>query len=400
MQKKNRTSFRSSSRALALEPRLLFDGAGAVAAVDHFDTAGEHQAETQPQAAQPAADARPSEVAEKPANTGVLVIVDSRVPDYQSLINQLPADATVRVVGADESGLDVVGAELAKGEFEAVHILSHGTPGSFALGTDTLNNDSLASHSAALSAWAAQLTAEADILLYGCDIAQGEQSQAFINEVARLTSADIAASTNATGAAAKGGDWVLESATGSIEAGVLGFIGYGELLADATVTDAQLPTAPREVSEDASFTLQNFTVAGSGTLSVTITLTEDNKAPASGSFTLGTTTGLTFSVGNGTANTAMTFTGTAGDINTALASLIYNPTANFNGAAKLAVVSGGSSKDIAINVTPVNDAPNFAPPAAGDGAVAQVDEQTSNTVTELPSVFRLPTGGFHATSFS
>ena len=116
MQKKNRTSFRSSSRALALEPRLLFDGAGAVAAVDHFDTAGEHQAETQPQAAQPAADARPSEVAEKPANTGALVIVDSRVPDYLSLIDQLPADATVRVVGADESGLDVVGADAADGD--------------------------------------------------------------------------------------------------------------------------------------------------------------------------------------------------------------------------------------------------------------------------------------------
>ena len=242
MQKKNRTSFRSSSRALALEPRLLFDGAGAVAAVDHFDTAGEHQAETQPQAAQPAADARPSEVAEKPANTGVLVIVDSRVPDYQSLINQLPADATVRVVGADESGLDVVGAELAKGEFEAVHILSHGTPGSFALGTDTLNNDSLASHSAALSAWAAQLTAEADILLYGCDIAQGETGRLFINEVARLTSADISASTNATGSADKGGDWVLESATGSIEAGVLAFSGYGGVLAAPTVTD----TAPAD----------------------------------------------------------------------------------------------------------------------------------------------------------
>lgn len=31
---KKKTSFRSTSRRLTLEPRLLFDGAGAVAAVD------------------------------------------------------------------------------------------------------------------------------------------------------------------------------------------------------------------------------------------------------------------------------------------------------------------------------------------------------------------------------
>ena len=44
---KKKTSFRSTSRRLALEPRLLFDGAGAVAAADaaqqqdapHADTA-------------------------------------------------------------------------------------------------------------------------------------------------------------------------------------------------------------------------------------------------------------------------------------------------------------------------------------------------------------------------
>ena len=68
-----------------------------------------------------------------------------------------------------------------------------------------------------------------------------------------------------------------------------------------TTSWAQQPTVPREVSEDASFTLQNFTVAGSGTLSVTITLTENGSAPASGSFTLGTKTGLTFQTGDGAA---------------------------------------------------------------------------------------------------
>ncbi|WP_415036481.1 DUF4347 domain-containing protein, partial [Azonexus sp.] len=258
MKKKTRSPFRPASRALALEARLLFDGAGAVAAADNFDLSGDRHAEAQKQETQPAAEARPSEVMEKPAQSAAtLIIIDARVPNYESIINQLPADATVRVVQGGESGLNVVGSELAKGQFEAVHILSHGTPGSFTLGTDTLNNDSLAAQSATLSAWANYLTPDADILLYGCDLAQGEQGELFINELARLTSADIAASTNATGAADKGGDWVLERQTGNIEASVLGFIGYGELLdgSGPTVESIvrQTPTAETTNADSVTF---------------------------------------------------------------------------------------------------------------------------------------------------
>ena len=37
------------------------------------------------------------------------------------------------------------------------------------------------------------LTEDGDILLYGCDIAAGEEGEAFIEELAELTAADIAA---------------------------------------------------------------------------------------------------------------------------------------------------------------------------------------------------------------
>lgn len=129
MQKKNRTSFRSSSRALALEPRLLFDGAGAVAAVDHFDTAGEHQAETQPQAAQPAADARPSEVAEKPAAS--LPLLDlagdaaNAASDYQLLLGDaasLAQQKLVEWVGSDAfrtQAAEIFSADAGSAEWNA-----------------------------------------------------------------------------------------------------------------------------------------------------------------------------------------------------------------------------------------------------------------------------------------
>ena len=55
------------------------------------------------------------------------------------------------------------------------------------------------------------LSASGDILLYGCDVAAGADGLAFVNALANATGADVAASTDLTGAAVKGGDWVLEA---------------------------------------------------------------------------------------------------------------------------------------------------------------------------------------------
>ena len=99
---------------------------------------------------------------------------------------------------------------------------------------------------------------------------------------------------------------------------------------------------------------------GAGNETVTVAVTN-------GALTLAGTAGLSFSMGDGTADTTMTFSGTVSAINTALNGLNYVPTANFNGGATLTVTTndngntgGGSRTDIdtvAITVTPVEDAP-------------------------------------------
>ncbi|MCK9237948.1 MAG: DUF4347 domain-containing protein [Thiopseudomonas sp.] len=237
MQNKNISSmFRSRSRAIALEPRLLFDGAGGVAVADAFDDTYTEPEQNQNEAGHDDTDTNGilnGDELHVPGGSSpsTLVIIDSRVEGFQNLLADLPANTVVRVVDSEESGLAAISDELAKGRnFEAVHIFSHGTPGSFTLGSDQVDSSTLASQAEQLSSWSNSLTEEADILLYGCDVAQGEAGQAFISELAHLTGADIAASTNATGAADKGGDWVLESNTGSIEAEVFEFGAYGELL--------------------------------------------------------------------------------------------------------------------------------------------------------------------------
>lgn len=101
-----------------------------------------------------------------------------------------------------------------------------------------------------MQGWAQHLAADADILLYGCDIAQGEAGQALVTELARLTGADIAASTNTTGSAEQGGDWVLERQTERIEAATLSGVGFAEVLVAPTLKDVAPADAPTSVGEN------------------------------------------------------------------------------------------------------------------------------------------------------
>lgn len=348
-----RSLFRSTSHPLALEARLLFDGAGAVAVADHFDTGGDQHADPQPHDTPPATDADRGEAMEHPASAAILVIIDARVADHESLVEELPAGMTVRVVGADESGIDVIGNELARRPFDAVHILSHGTPGALTLGSDTLSGDTLAGQGTALQGWAQHLGPDADILLYGCDIAQGEAGQLFITGLAHLTGADIAASSNATGSSDRGGDWVLEETTGPIAATVFGFANYDGLLAAPTVLDNTPPERPITVGENTGGEVgEHIAVSGTGADTLTVTA----------------------SVGKGTLS-ATTFTGNAAAVQAWLAGLDYAYTGGSEtgdtDTLTLSIVndtSGGAAVFTrGFTVTPENDAPVLTPPASGGG---------------------------------
>ena len=60
------------------------------------------------------------------------------------------------------------------------------------------------------------MTANADVLLYGCDIAAGDSGTALVNELHVLTNENIAASTDTTGSSDLGGNWVLEAKSSTV----------------------------------------------------------------------------------------------------------------------------------------------------------------------------------------
>ena len=249
----------------ALEPRLLYSadlGPSLLGAALVSPVAEQRLFESEPLPVQPQASTHQTQTRE-------VVFVDAATPDADRLVAELAAQGgralDVVRIGAEEDGLARIGAELAaRQEISAVHIISHGSDGAFRLGTSTVDAETVQARGAELAAWSASLTADADLLIYGCDVAQGTAGQALVERLAAITGADVAASTNLTGSAALGGDLTLEFRSGAVEAKPVlneaSTLGWQGLLAVTADTSSSAAT-------DQAVTSLTFshTVSGSGT---------------------------------------------------------------------------------------------------------------------------------------
>ena len=162
-----------------------------------------------------------------------IVFIDTRITDYATLIAGLPAGAEVYLIDAQANGLEQIAAHLhGRTGIDALHIFSHGSSGQVSLGSTSLNASKLAGHQAALARIGSSLSEAGDILLYGCEVAANATGADFIGRLAQLTGADVAASDDLTGAAALGGDWVLEVTTGPVETSAISAGSYEHLLVE------------------------------------------------------------------------------------------------------------------------------------------------------------------------
>jgi hypothetical protein len=154
------------------------------------------------------------------------------------------------------------------------------------------------------------------------------------------------------------------------------------------VNDPPVNAAPSTaiMGEDGTLTFTNSPLTGlavsdidAGSAPIMITLSATN-----GTVTLGHPNqfGITFHVGDGTADATMTFEGSLAAINAAFDGTAYNPNADYYGSASLTLTSndqgasgsGGALSDtdaVLITVNAVNDVPSFA-----KGADQTVDEDS------------------------
>jgi VCBS repeat-containing protein len=277
--KKRRTNF------LALEPRVMYDGAAAATAIGGGD---HHNADAHAPAAQAtfsatptiseAAPPTPPPPAPPPApaveTTGTIgadkttdnhlnvqadpgggnaatshdiVFIDGSVPDLQTLVDAVKPGDSVYILTGDRDGVQQVADVIAQNglhDLSSIQIVSHGNQGEIQLGSSVVTDANLSNFSAALAQIGSALKPGGDLLLFGCDVGSGAGGQQFISDLSTLTGgAHVAASTNPTGAAALGGDWTLEATTGTIDASsafdASSLALYPDLLNNETLTVSQ-----------------------------------------------------------------------------------------------------------------------------------------------------------------
>ena len=225
---------RKGPLARTLEPRFMFDAAGLATGVEvSADTTAQAQAEAALDSAQteqfdPSALGGPNEGdrllaaltgAQSTSGTTEIVFVDTSVNDYETLLAGIDPGAEVVLLDANGDGLEQI-ADILDGRtgISAIHIISHGDAGELNLGTATLTQESMQGEYAdELALIGGALGEAADILIYGCNFAEGIDGQHAADTLAGLTGADVAASTDLSGHADFGADWELEHQSGDIE---------------------------------------------------------------------------------------------------------------------------------------------------------------------------------------
>ncbi|MEN0040353.1 MAG: Ig-like domain-containing protein [Pseudomonadota bacterium] len=226
----------------ALEPRILLDAAGGADALDltnsavHGDlaaaffqpdnSAGDRNSNSWSQIADALTTTPPYLPQDERSDTGSgkqIAFVAADIPNAAELIGSLDPDIEVVLLNSASPGLSQISdALLLQSNVDAVHIFSHGSSGSLALGGPELTVETMASlYANDLASIGGALSQHGDILIYGCDFAAGDAGQQAAQLLAQMTGADVAASDDLTGNANLGGDWDLEKTIGTVEARVL-----------------------------------------------------------------------------------------------------------------------------------------------------------------------------------
>lgn len=166
-----------------------------------------------------------------------IILVSGDLPDIQQLVAAAQPGAYVHVFEAQANAAEVLQQTV---DFAAekqlpignLAIVTHGEAGSIQFGDTAVTNQQLQQHSDAWQALGQQMTADASLQVYGCEVASNADGVQLVNNLAALTGADVQASDDLTGT---GGDWQLEVATAEVNQLLDGDVDYAHSLADPVV---------------------------------------------------------------------------------------------------------------------------------------------------------------------
>ncbi|MEM9644880.1 MAG: DUF4347 domain-containing protein, partial [Planctomycetota bacterium] len=152
-----------------------------------------------------------------------VIFVDAGVDNVGTLLADLQAGTgntqfVVVHLAADENGIDAITDTLEQlSGVDAVHILSHGDGEGFQLGNQRLDLETAGDYAGDIASWGYALDTDADLLIYGCDLASTEAGRDLVDILAIVCDCDVAASDDQTGHQDLGADWTLEYTVGQIQ---------------------------------------------------------------------------------------------------------------------------------------------------------------------------------------
>ena len=148
-----------------------------------------------------------------------IVFIDGNLPDIDVLLSGIDPNIEVVILSTDTVGVEQIASHLeGRSGIDGIHIIAHGRPGTLDLGTAKLTEASINNkHADEIATIRAALSENADFLIYGCNFADQARGASAVLALAEATGADVAASTDLTGAADLDGNWDLEVHTGAIE---------------------------------------------------------------------------------------------------------------------------------------------------------------------------------------
>ena len=153
-----------------------------------------------------------------------VAFINSSVMNVDEILNDLGDNVEV-VYLEDNSGINYVTDYLNEHsdvKYDAIHIITHGNEGYFVLNGRNITGDYVQENAAEFVQWRNALSNDADIMIYGCNLAGSLDGESLVANIASLTGADVAASTDTVG----GSDWSLEYNVGDINYGELDITGY------------------------------------------------------------------------------------------------------------------------------------------------------------------------------
>ncbi len=147
-------------------------------------------------------------------NVTSYVFIDRSIQDYQNLLASVKPGYQTVLLDSDRDGIVQISEVLQKSqEVAEVHLVAHGSPGYLYLGNTRLDLTHLGQHAEYLQQWRKALVRCADILLYGCYVAE-QKWEELLQPLHAITGANIAASSREVGQ----GRWDLDQRIGEVTA--------------------------------------------------------------------------------------------------------------------------------------------------------------------------------------